>query len=44
LTQEIRWPSGTTETVKNLAADRFYSVAEGNGVVSPEPIRGAAGK
>jgi len=30
--------------VNNLAADRFYSVEEGKGVVPPERIRGAAGK
>jgi len=41
---EIRWPSGTTETVKNLAADRFYSVEEGKGVVPPAQIRAAAGR
>jgi hypothetical protein len=36
---EIRWPSGTTETLKNLAADNFYAVLEGKGIVSPEQIR-----
>jgi enediyne biosynthesis protein E4 len=36
---EIRWPSGATETLKNLAADNFYSVLEGKGIVSPEQIR-----
>jgi hypothetical protein len=30
---EIHWPSGLVETVKNLAADKFYSVLEGQGVV-----------
>jgi hypothetical protein len=36
---EIRWPSGATETIKNLAADSFYSVLEGKGIVGPEQIR-----
>jgi len=36
---EIRWPSGGTETLTNLAADSFYSVLEGEGVVPPEKIR-----
>jgi len=36
---EIRWPSGATDIVKNLAADSFYSALEGKGIVSPERIR-----
>ena len=36
---EIHWPSGATETLKNLAADSFYSVLEGKGIVPPEQIR-----
>ena len=36
---EIRWPSGQVETVKDLAADKFYSVLEGQGIVAPEKIR-----
>lgn len=39
---EIRWSSGATETLKNLAADNFYSVLEGKGSVSPEQIRPTA--
>jgi enediyne biosynthesis protein E4 len=31
---EILWPDGTVESLPNLAADRFYSVREGAGVVS----------
>jgi enediyne biosynthesis protein E4 len=30
---EIFWPSGKTETLNNLLADRFYTVREGEGVV-----------
>jgi hypothetical protein len=29
----IRWPDGTTEILRNLAADRFYAVREGAGVI-----------
>jgi hypothetical protein len=39
---EIRWPSGKVETIKELEADRFYSVWEGQGVVAPEKIRPTA--
>ena len=30
---EIRWPSGKTETLNDLAADKYYSVLGGKGVV-----------
>ncbi len=36
---EIRWPSGKVETIKDLDADKFYSVLEGQGVVPAERIR-----
>jgi hypothetical protein len=36
---DIRWPSGTTETLKNLQADRFYVVKENAGVVSLDQVR-----
>jgi hypothetical protein len=38
---EIRWPSGKVETFSDLAADKFYSVLEGEGVVPAERIRPA---
>jgi hypothetical protein len=38
---EIRWPSGAVEIVKNLAADTFYAVLEGKGIVPAEQIRPA---
>ena len=38
---EIRWPSGRTETLKDLAADKFYSILEGQGIVPAEKIRPA---
>jgi hypothetical protein len=36
---EITWPSGLKETLKDLPADHFYSVLEGQGVVPAEKIR-----
>lgn len=36
---EIRWPSGKTEQLKDLAADKFYAVQEGAGAVAFERIR-----
>jgi len=36
---DILWPSGKTETLTNLAADRFYAVKEGEGVVPRERVR-----
>jgi hypothetical protein len=43
---EIRWPSGKVETIKDLQADQFYAVLEGQGIVPAEKIRpaGAAKK
>jgi enediyne biosynthesis protein E4 len=29
---EIRWPSGVSETLQNVAADRFYTIKEGSGI------------
>jgi hypothetical protein len=39
---EILWPSGKTEILTNLAADHFYSVQEGKGVVPVEQIHPAS--
>jgi enediyne biosynthesis protein E4 len=39
---EISWPSGRTEVLTNLEADRFYCVKEGAGVVPCAAIRPAA--
>jgi hypothetical protein len=41
---EIRWPSGTIDTLQGLAGDQFYSVLEGKGVVKPAEIRPTAKK
>jgi hypothetical protein len=38
-TVEIRWPSGAIDVLKDLAADNFYGVLEGTGVVPLEKIR-----
>ena len=34
---EVMWPDGKVELLTNLAADRFYLVREGSGVVSSKP-------
>jgi hypothetical protein len=36
---EILWPSGKTEILNNLAADRLYAVKEGEGIVSRDRLR-----
>jgi hypothetical protein len=36
---EIHWPSGAAEVLKDLAADKFYSVLEGKGAVPFQQIR-----
>ena len=36
---EILWPSGKIETLTDLAADHFYNVKEGQGIVPAEPVR-----
>jgi hypothetical protein len=33
----VRWPDGRTEILKDLPADRFYSVREGAGVIASSP-------
>ncbi len=39
---EIRWPSGRSETLKNIAPDKFYSILEGEGIVPETAIRPGA--
>jgi enediyne biosynthesis protein E4 len=34
---EILWPGGRVETLTNLAANHFYTVREGQGIVASEP-------
>jgi enediyne biosynthesis protein E4 len=41
---EVLWPNGKTETLTNLAANRFYTVREGAGVVSSKPAKAAKSK
>ncbi|MEO6589233.1 MAG: CRTAC1 family protein [Pyrinomonadaceae bacterium] len=36
---EIRWNSGKIETIKDISADKFYAVLEGEGIVPFEKIR-----
>jgi hypothetical protein len=39
---EIRWPSGKTEVIKGLIADKFHSILEGHGVVAADRLRSGA--
>lgn len=34
---KVMWPGGKVEILTNLAADHFYSIREGSGVVSSQP-------
>jgi hypothetical protein len=34
-TDEIHWPSGQVDLLNNLAMDKFYSVVEKEGIVTP---------
>ena len=34
---EILWPGGKVEVLTNITADRFYTIREGQGVVSSKP-------
>jgi hypothetical protein len=43
-TATVYWPSGHVDVMHNLAADRFYSVLEGTGIVPFARIRPGAGK
>ena len=36
---EIRWPSGATDVLKDLGADKYYAVLEGKGAVPFDEIR-----
>ncbi|MBB6146165.1 hypothetical protein HNQ77_004137 [Silvibacterium bohemicum] len=38
-TVEVRWPSGKIDSFTNLAADHFYAVLEGRGIVPADKIR-----
>ncbi|KAA6459690.1 CRTAC1 family protein [Acidobacteria bacterium AB60] len=35
---EVQWPDGAVEHLSNLAADRFYVVREGSGVIAPKAV------
>jgi hypothetical protein len=41
---QVLWPSGKTEVMTNLAADRFYKLKEGEGIVPTESSRGVLPK
>ena len=41
-TVEIRWPNGTTQTLRDLAAGSIYTVEEGTGVQKTQPFASSA--
>jgi len=34
----VRWPTGKTETLKNIAADKIYTIVEGGGIQKSAPF------
>ena len=38
---EVSWPDGKKDTLNNLEADRFYSVREGDGIISSQQVQTA---
>ena len=41
---EIRWPSGTTDKLTDLAANHLYVIQEGGKILKSDPLQTAAGK
>jgi hypothetical protein len=37
-TVEVRWPSGTVENLKDVAADKIYTIVEGQGIQTSTPF------
>jgi hypothetical protein len=35
---EVRWPSGKTESFKNVTADRIYTIVEASGIQESVPF------
>ena len=35
---EVRWPTGKTENFKDVAADKIYTITEGQGVKETAPL------
>jgi hypothetical protein len=34
----VRWPNGSTETLRNIAADAIYTITEGQGITSTQQL------
>jgi hypothetical protein len=37
-TVTVRWPNGSTETLRNIAADAIYTITEGQGITSTQEL------
>ena len=35
---DVQWPSGKTETLRNVAADQLLTIQEGAGIVEQKPL------
>ena len=35
---EVRWPSGRTESFKDVAGDKIYTIVEGRGIQESSPF------
>jgi hypothetical protein len=35
---EIRWPTGKTEILKDVVADKIYTIVEGQGIQKSDPF------
>ena len=38
---EVRWPTGKIESFKNVAADKIYTIVEGQGIKEAVPFSDA---
>jgi hypothetical protein len=39
---EVRWPTGKTESFKDLAADKVYTIVEGQGIKAAQAFNSVA--
>jgi hypothetical protein len=35
---DVRWPTGATETFRNVAANQILTIREGDGIVARRPL------
>jgi hypothetical protein len=37
---DVRWPAGTTETIRDVAANQIVTITEGKGITNQSPFSG----